>query len=89
MCLRVHLPYFIFQVVIKNMPVATPEMQSVADAYVLLKNKIHDKSQALTDMRKELKKIDTALLDEMKIRNINEVSSNGVVISLASKLIAK
>lgn len=64
-------------------------IQELANQYVAMNNRIKDASNAVAELRKTLKKMDAVLLVEMSAQNVNDVSADGVVISRASKLIAK
>lgn len=64
-------------------------LQDLADAYVTLSNDIKHDSAELADKRKELKKLDATLLVEMSRQNVNEVQSDGVVLTRTSKLSTK
>ena len=64
-------------------------LQDLADAYVNLSNEIKQDSSELADKRKELKKLDATLLVEMTRQNVNEVQSDGVVLTRTSKLSTK
>ena len=64
-------------------------VQELANQYVDLCNRIKEASNAAAEMRKSLKKLDAVLLVEMTAQNLNEVTSDGVVISRTSKLSAK
>jgi hypothetical protein len=64
-------------------------IQELANQYVALSNRIKEASNAVAEMRKELKKKDAMLLVEMTANNVNEVAAAGVVISRTSKLSAK
>jgi hypothetical protein len=64
-------------------------LQQLADDYVTLSNEIKIDSGILADRRKELKKLDATLLVEMAKNNVNEIASEGVVLTRSSKLSAK
>lgn len=64
-------------------------LQKLADDYVSLVNEIKIDAGILSDKRKELKKLDATLLVEMAKNNVNEIASDGVVLTRGSKLSAK
>jgi hypothetical protein len=64
-------------------------LQQLADSYVLLSNEIKQEGAVLAEKRKELKKLDATLLVEMARQNVNEVQSDGVVLTRMSKLSTK
>lgn len=64
-------------------------MQELADDYVALSLRIKHDAGVLTELRKKLKKADALLLAEMKRQGAEEVSSDGILITRASKLFAK
>lgn len=62
---------------------------TLADQYVTLAAEIKERSASLTTMRKNLKKLDAALLDTMRRSDIMEVIVRGVTIQCTTKLHVK
>jgi predicted nucleic acid-binding Zn-ribbon protein len=65
------------------------ELQELAGEYVSLAARIKDEANALTAMRKDLKKLDARLLEEMRKAEVMEVTFRGVIIQRTTKLQVK
>jgi len=63
-----------------------PNVFARAAEYVALSNRIKENTVELNGLRKLLKKLDGALLEEMRRDNLNEVTVNGVTIQFTTKL---
>jgi len=63
-----------------------PNVFARAAEYVALSNRIKENTVELNGLRKLLKKLDGALLEEMRRDSLNEVTVNGVTIQFTTKL---
>jgi hypothetical protein len=61
----------------------------VAEQYLRLSAHIKELSTNLTGLRKELKKLDGSLLDEMRRSDVMEVVVNGTTLQRTNKLTVK
>jgi hypothetical protein len=65
------------------------DIQALANQYVTLCAAIKQDAAAVAEKRKHLKSLDAMLLVEMARAGVDEVTSNGVVIARANRLLVK
>ena len=61
-------------------------METLATQYVNLTTRIKEISTTLSALRKELKGVDTNLLDQMQSANLMEITVRGTTIQCLNKL---
>lgn len=62
------------------------DLETLATQYVSLTTRIKEISTTLSALRKELKGVDTNLLDQMQSANLMEITVRGTTIQCLNKL---